>query len=247
MAVPLIVSVGMPRAGSGWYYNLMHDLNVAGGGKDARFIRKNYHLGPILTEVNCNIGAFTAKRLIPVLVPALLGNSYVIKAHAGPSCLTIKLIEKGMLRAGYIFRDPRDALLSAYEYGQRKRDKGRKGAFSDLLTIEDAILFMDDYVKIAEMWLSYKGILHTRYEDLLQNYWQEAERLALYLHLNPEKDEVKAIIEGHHPRKGSPDTVGTHFVQGKIGRYRDFIAEKEKQMCIDRFGTFLEKMGYPIP
>ena len=27
---PLIVSVGMPRAGSGWHYNLIHDLVVAG-------------------------------------------------------------------------------------------------------------------------------------------------------------------------------------------------------------------------
>ena len=52
----IILSVGMPRAGSGWYYNLTNDLILATGGQDARQIRKKYHLGRILTEVNCNIG-----------------------------------------------------------------------------------------------------------------------------------------------------------------------------------------------
>ena len=35
----LILSVGMPRAGSGWYYNLTHDLIVSSGGQDARQVR----------------------------------------------------------------------------------------------------------------------------------------------------------------------------------------------------------------
>ena len=35
----MILSVGMPRAGSGWYYNLTQDLVKASGGEDARIIR----------------------------------------------------------------------------------------------------------------------------------------------------------------------------------------------------------------
>jgi hypothetical protein len=45
----------MPRAGSGWHYNLIHDLVVAGGGQDARQIRQRFHLERFLTEVNCNM------------------------------------------------------------------------------------------------------------------------------------------------------------------------------------------------
>ncbi len=142
MTSPLILSVGMPRAGSGWHYNLIHDLVIATGGQNARTVRNKFFLQPVLTEVNCNIGAFTAKRLLPVLLPTFLGQKYVIKAHAGPSAMALNLIKKKRILAAYIYRDPRDALLSAYEYGQRKRQKVRLGAFSNLLTLDDAIDFM---------------------------------------------------------------------------------------------------------
>ena len=66
----IILSVGMPRAGSGWYYNLTHDLVTATGGQDARQIRQRYHLESILTEVNCNIGALTPRRLVAISIPA---------------------------------------------------------------------------------------------------------------------------------------------------------------------------------
>ena len=35
----IVLSVGMPRAGSGWHYNLIHDLMKTAGATDAREIR----------------------------------------------------------------------------------------------------------------------------------------------------------------------------------------------------------------
>ncbi len=78
----IILSVGMPRAGSGWYYNLTNDLMLANGAQDAHQIRQRYRLQGILTEVNCNIGALTPRRITAVMLPSLLGNTFVIKAHA---------------------------------------------------------------------------------------------------------------------------------------------------------------------
>ena len=247
MVTPVNVSIGMPRAGSGWYYNLLHDLVVANGGQDAREIRKRFLLKCILTEVNCNIGSFSVKRLFPVLLPTLLGNEYTIKAHAGPSDFAGRMIKAGKIRASYIFRDPRDALLSAFEYGRRKRNVGRQGAFSNLETIEDAIDFMGEYVKIAEIWISCKEVHHTRYEDFQQMYKQEAERLALFYGIDPKKDEISMVIDRYNPQKGSKNQVGTHFVKGKIGRYLEHLSDRQQQLCIERFGNFLERMDYSIP
>lgn len=247
MFSPLIVSVGMPRAGSGWHYNLVHDLVVASGGVDARWIRRRYLLQPILTEINCNIGAFNAKRLFPVLIPAIFENSFVVKAHAELSPLAHSLIRKGRIRPTYIFRDPRDALLSAYEYGQRKRDRGRSGAFSDLETIEQAILFMEQYVKISESWLACDQAHHTRYEDLLLDYETEVNRIINFLDLNPDLETIKQVICQYQPQKGSKAQRGTHFVKGKIGRYRQRFTESQQQRCLDAFGQYLERMGYPVP
>lgn len=41
----ITLAAGMPRAGSGWHYNLVHDLVVANGGREARLMRTRYHLG----------------------------------------------------------------------------------------------------------------------------------------------------------------------------------------------------------
>ena len=246
MKTPLIASIGMPRAGSGWHYNLIHDLVVASGGVDARRVRERFLLGAILTEVNCNIGAFTPKRLIPVMVPAVLGQRYVIKAHAGPTSLALRLIRKERIIPIYIYRDPRDALLSAYEYGQRKRDDGRSGAFSELDTIEKTIEFMKDYVAISEAWLGCDKALHCRYEDLLLDYQSEVARLADFLGIDIQGDGIQATIDKYQPRMGSMDQRGTHFRKGVIGRYREKLTGEQLVLCNKTFEPFIDRMGYPL-
>jgi hypothetical protein len=131
--------------------------------------------------VNCNIGALTTPRLLAVLIPSLLGNTFVIKAHAAPSPLAKAIVRRKWMRAAYIYRDPRDALLSAYENGARARENGRTNAFSDLVDFEAALDFMSQYVQISHLWLDDPNVLHTRYEDLLQEYDREADRLAQFL------------------------------------------------------------------
>jgi hypothetical protein len=51
----IVLSVGMPRAGSGWHYNLIHDLMKAMGSAEAADIRIRFRLQDILSEVNCKL------------------------------------------------------------------------------------------------------------------------------------------------------------------------------------------------
>src|SRR4030066_1856377 len=146
----LVISIGMPRAGSGWHYNLIHELVLASGGKDARQIRKQYHFQNILTEVNCNISTLNPIRLLPVLMPTLLGNTFAVKTHAGPTGTALELIRHGRVLPTDIYRDPRAALLSAYEYGQRGLDRGRPNAFSPLTSLDKAVQHMRPSVRIWE-------------------------------------------------------------------------------------------------
>ena len=243
----IVLSVGMPRAGSGWYYNLTHSLIVASGGVDSRRIRKQYRLSRLLTEVNCNIGTLSPYRLIPVVIPALLGNTYAIKLHAGPTSLASWLIERDWIRPTYIYRDPRDALLSAFEYGQRKRKANRSGPFADLVTIDKAIDFMLEYIQVSDAWLGIKGTLHVRYEDFLLNYDGEAARLTNFFTINQHAPGIMDVIEQFRPHQGDSKTKGTHFVKGIIGRYRQALTGEQQARCVDVFGPYLERLNYPIP
>jgi len=241
----IVLSVGMPRAGSGWHYNLIHDLMKTIGCADAREIREQYNLQGILTEVNCNIGVLSLRRLALVSRPALAGKTFVIKAHAGPTTWSRLLSTLGLLRITYIFRDPRDAMLSAYEYGQRALEKGRPNAFSHLSDFEKSLEFMESYVRIWEKWQIEKNVLIARYEDLLCEYETEAARLVRFLGLDGSRPEVQEVIEMYRPKEAEGQQ-GLHFYKGKIGRFREAYSSEQQVILAERFGSCLKQMKYEI-
>ena len=241
----IVLSVGMPRAGSGWHYNLVHDLMRTTGCADARMIREKYNLQGILTEVNCNIGVLSARRLAMVAVPAVLGNTFVIKAHAGPTTTSRLLQRLGLLRITYIYRDPRDAMLSAFDYGQRALQKGRPNAFSHLTDFQKSLDFILEYVRIWEKWMKEKDVLIARYEDLLTNYEEESIRLVRFLRLNAGEPEVRAVVDAYRP-EAAEGQQGLHFYKGKIGRFRDAYNAEELAILREKLGPTLARMGYEL-
>ncbi len=240
----IYLSIGMPRAGSGWHYNLTHDLSLLAGATDAREIRRRYRLDSILTEVNCNIGVLSARRLALALIPHLRGETFTIKLHAGPTKWGNRLISRGILTPTYIYRDPRDALLSAFEYGQRARDGGKTNAFSHLVTVEDAIAFIPEYVGYWEQWTAIPQCHALRYEDLKANYDHEAARLAAFLQLDPAAPEVRATLDKYRPEQAASGDKGLHFVKGTSGRFREKLTPAQQQLCLETFGDALPRMGY---
>jgi hypothetical protein len=241
----IILSVGMPRAGSGWHYNLVHDLMATTGCDEAREIREKFGLQGILTEVNCNIGVLSARRLIMVTRPALLGHTFVIKAHSAPTVWAKALINGGLMRATYIYRDPRDAMLSAFDYGKRVLEKqGRPNAFSHLTDFQKTLDFFVEYVEGWEKWMQIPAVFKARYEDLLQNYDNEAGKLAEFLGVDPASDNVKAVVEKYRPGGQVQGQQGTHFFKGQVGRFRERYSAQEQQILADKFGKTLRKMGY---
>ncbi len=241
----IVLAVGMPRAGSGWHYNLINGLMRTTGCADATEIRVRYHLEGILTEVNCNIGVLSARRLAMVSVPALLGNTFVIKAHAAPTTSSRLLVDAGMLRVAYIYRDPRDAMLSALDYGRRALAKGRPNAFSHLTDFNSALEFILGYVKIWDMWVRESKVLISRYEDLLGNYAAEVDRLARHLGLDPSRPEIQGIVSRYRPEQAE-GRQGTHFFKGKIGRFREAFSSQEQSALADRLRPVLARMGYAV-
>jgi len=241
----IILSVGMPRAGSGWHYNLIHDLMKTAGATDASDIRQKYRLQGILTEVNYNIGVLSARRLGMVTLPALSGNTFVIKAHAGPTSTSRLLQRLGLLRISYIYRDPRDAMLSAFEYGQRGLKRGRPNAFSYLTDFQKSLDFIMDYVRIWDRWSREKNVHITRYEDLQTDYVNEVNSLVKFLKLNGDRLEVQKVIESYHGPVVEGQT-GLHFNKGKIGRFRESYNAEQQAILKKKMGAYLVRMGYEV-
>ena len=241
----IVLSVGMPRAGSGWHYNLVHDLMQTAGAVPATEIRQRYHLENVLTEVNSNIGVLSARRLGMVAIPALLGQTFVIKAHAAPTAASRLLQTLGLLKATYIYRDPRDAMLSAFDYGQRGLQRGRTNAFSHLTTFEHSLNFMLGYVHIWEQWIRQPHVFVTRYEDFQREYQTEVERLLIFLKLDRTASPVREVIEKYRPQEAEQQK-GVHFNKGQMGRFRKIYSTAQQARLAEVLEPYLKRMGYEI-
>ena len=239
----IVLSVGMPRAGSGWHYNLVHDLMRTTGCAEAAEIRRQYHLEDVLTEVNVNIGVLSLRRLLRVAIPAWRGNTFVIKAHSRPTTAFRIMRALGLIRTTYIYRDPRDAMLSAMEYGRRAIERGAPNAFSHLTDFAEGMGFILTYVRIWRDWVREPGVLVSRYEDLLEDYPAQAGKLARFLGLKPEDEAVRSVIDAYQPAQAET-RQGTHFSRGRIGRFRHEFTPQEQKTLVERLGPDLARMGY---
>ena len=179
------------------------------------------------------------------MVPALLGNTFVIRAHAGPTATSRLLQSLGLLRISYIYRDPRDAMLSAFEYGQRGLKQGRPNAFSYLTDFQKSLDFIMDYVRIWDRWNHERNVHTTRYEDLQTDYFNEVNRLVKFLKLDGDKAEVQKVIESYHGPVVEGQK-GLHFNKGQIGRFRDAYSAEQQAILKEKMGTFLVRMRYEV-
>ncbi len=242
----IILSGGMPRAGSAWFYSLTKDIWLGAGGDDIAELREKYHLQNVITEVNHNIDNFTAHKTAHILIPYLLGKSFTLKIHFAPMPLGRALIRLGWVRPTYIYRDPRDALLSAYEYGRRIVEKrGRTNAFSFLDTIEKAIHFMHGYCRDWEAWMKLADPCIFRYEDLLSDFDAQAQRLLDFLEVDPDEPGIQAVVEKNRPRAARAKDGG-HFSKGRVGRFREVFTPQQLRLSEELFAPYLERMGYEL-
>jgi hypothetical protein len=92
MKKPIILSDGVPKAGSGWQCNLTQDLIKTAGGVDAKVIRSKYHLERLLNPKKSNIGTLSYYRKLPVLIPLIVEPGSVIKVHTEWRSIADKLI-----------------------------------------------------------------------------------------------------------------------------------------------------------
>jgi len=169
----IVLSAGMQKSGTGWYFNLTNDLLVAAGYQDVRRVRDQYRLHSILERRNCAIRQLTLLNLGCLAIPHFLGNTFVIKTHREPTTSLRYFIMSGVIKATYIYRDPRDAAVSAFEHGQRICGKGQTHSFAKLETMEKSLLFTKQLLVTWDRWTQSGLALVVRYENLLANPLQE--------------------------------------------------------------------------
>ena len=249
----VLLLAGMPRAGTAWYYSLLNELWITTGAVDARQLRTRYHLERYMSSGNALV-SMKLPNLMFGLWPYLRGHTYVIKTHTSPAAYPRRKLSHWFLDSAirwgwviplYIYREPRDVILSAYEFGQRGIKEGRPNAFSNQVqSIEMGIDWMQKQIINWRSWTSYAGVFVVRYEDLLSDYDQQVRRTLDYLHLDARSKQIQVILDKYRP--GQTPQMGTHFYKGVAGRFREKFTQEQNRLILDRYGTDIQEMGYPL-
>ncbi len=244
----IVLSVGMQKAGTAWYFNITNDLLQAAGHQDIRALRIRYHLQRFMTERNCNIGRPRLLKLLFVSLPHWFGNSYVVKTHEGPTKALLKLIDRGLVKATYLYRDPRDVALSAFEHGEKIRRSGAVSStgFDRLTTMESAIEFASGLLPVWLEWAESGRALLVRYEDMRQNPFREGERLVSHLNIDVPQEVLRSIIEQYEIKNGSTEMLPhpLHFNKGITGRWKEMMTSEQVECCRALYGDSIGNMGY---
>jgi hypothetical protein len=251
---PIFLLAGMPRAGTAWCFEILTALTVATGGSDARIIREKYKLEKYLTAGNTVFNPLLPD-LMMIIYPWWRGEKFAVKTHESsetyPRRVLSRWLFKGLIAKKifipiHMYRDPRDAMLSAYEYGKRKPDS-RGGAYfaRSVPSIQAGIPWMKRYLEQNwRTWAAYQDILTIRYEDMVTDYDANINRIIEYLKLDISKDAASEIIEKYR-RTNTNRPRGVHLYKGVAGRFRESFSAEEVEQANQAFGPYLDRMGYP--
>ena len=156
----------------------------------------------------------------------------------------------------YCYRDIRDVALSA----MRKFNL----SFDELIDAG----WLDQAITDFRAWTTVQNVLVSRYEEMVLDLEVEVSRLAIFLGLNIEPDELKTLAQQfdipaqlqrihalkHKFRKrakGSDiffDEVEllhhNHIHKGEIGGWRHYLSAQQKDILTDRYHEWLCSMGY---
>jgi hypothetical protein len=242
----VVLSASLQKAGSGWYYNLTSDLLVAAGYLPATEVRDRYRLHGMLEGKNCRIGRITPVKLLRLAPPHWRGHRFAVKTHRGPNRTVEWGMRLGIFRPTYIYRDPRDVVVSAVDHGRRIREKGLNHTFAKLDSVETATVYVRQWLAIWQQWAESGQALMVRYEDLSADPMAEMRRLADHLEVEVPEAALAEIVARYSREKlrAAPAGHTVHFNKGETQRWRRALSAAQQAAVSDAFADFLPQMGY---
>jgi Sulfotransferase domain len=254
----LIITASMPRSGSGWYTHLHQDLLCAGG-----------HPETYSQSLKEQLGAWTPRRIDRLETHKILmlaaklpkDNISIIKTHQSPTYGTKYLLKKKYAKATFIYRDPRDVIVSALELGKKLREKGEAKrffaigpyqSFARFYTVDHAIRWVNwQLLPRWRKWTSNPNVLVTKYEDLVSNKVGELSRLATFLELDLNPEDLVTILQKYEPQELDHGKQaqwkpgrGPLLNKGIMGRYMTWLTAEEQEKCNTHLEECLKEMGY---
>ena len=239
-----ILSAGMQKAGTGYAYNLIHDLVSKTVGTNSSSI-KNYSLikNHLKWENNAIGSNLNLNLLLRLWITSLMYKPFVVKTHGRPSVWLHKMTKLGMIKLIYIYRDPRDVLVSVLDHGEKIRMKGGAHTFAKWDTFDKAFKRIKLYISVWKKYNKFENILIVKYEDLIKDPLSTMLRIKDFMKIQIKSDEIQKIIDVYDDKSKSSIL---HLNKGVSGRYLEKMTPSQIKSINTECRDTLLQMGYSV-
>lgn len=155
----------------------------------------------------------------------------------------------------YIYRDPRDVVISQYFYNlKRGHTDGQFDDFFDSFVNGEVEAFgtwrenVESWVERADYTLSYS--------DMQDNATKQLEKILSYFNLKIDFEKINHSVhwcrfenmkklekEQRHLKQESEKDID-FLRKGKSKQWEDFLSDEQKKIMKDTYGDLMEKLGY---
>ena len=236
----------MQKSGSAYIYNIINDLLVASGSQDARAVKDKYGLSKLMQWHNNNVGYLSRKVLFKLLKVSFKEKDFVVKTHSGPTALVDVLLQLRLVKIVYIYRDPRDVILSAMDHGERIRKEGKHHTFAKMVNFEMALDELKKWIAIFKSYKARKKVLSIRYEDLMLGREKTVDRVCKYLKIKLSDQQIQDILFTYDKENPDANMKGLHFNKAKVNRFKTEMPEDRQAHFQRKWSQELKSMGYEV-
>ncbi len=247
----LIISGGLQKSGSGWLYNMLHDLLKLQYGYDSRKVKTIYDLEEFLIDDNNFVPKLNAQSAEALSRPLIDGKTIIIKTHNYPDISFFDFMKRHNLinkvKLLYSMRDPRDVVLSVIDHGKIQTDHPRMSFAKD---IKKGVMIVFDFLIKSEEWLIDNKVIKIKYEDLNKNTLDIIINLNTLLKLGIEKGIIQTVVENYDKNNiKNNDSIEKsfdriHFNKAISFRYKEEMSSSDLELCNRFFNYYIQAMKY---
>ena len=235
----IIISASCRKSASTLIFDYQRDIIQLAEKRNGQLVLQRFSTGKGYR------GKLDLKTFILLIYINFRYGSIVLKTHSQPTFYVRLLVDLGLAKVIYSYRDPRDVILSMIDHATRTRKElneqgdsvDTKRGFADIYCVEDAIPRAMEEIKNWYMWSNFKDVLFIKYETFIQDKLKHINKIATYLGYELNEQELNNIHEKYSLKS-------RNFNKGIAGRYKTEMNSAEIKLCHKNFQNALQDMGY---